>query len=77
MAFRGPFLLDFLGLKDAYSEKDLEAAILRHLERFRLELGAGSSFIARHKRITVDGEHRDLFDDNGNTLPALKEFDVG
>jgi len=56
LVFRDPYLLDFLGLKDAYSEKDLEAAILRDLERFLLELGSDFSFIARQKRITVDGE---------------------
>jgi hypothetical protein len=69
--------LDFLGLKDVYSEKDLEAAILRDLERFLLELGVDFSFIARPRRITVDREHRALLDDNGNTLGALKKFDAG
>ncbi len=42
--------------KDAYAEKDLEAAILREMERFILELGVGFSFIARQKRIVIDGE---------------------
>ena len=56
LVFRDPYLLDFLGLKDAYSEKDQETAILRDLERFLLELGSDFSFIARQKRITVDGE---------------------
>ncbi len=56
MVFRDPYFLDFLGLKDEYSEKDLEAAILRELEKFLLELGAGFTFVARQKRITVDGE---------------------
>jgi len=56
LIFRDPYLLDFLGLKDAYSEKDLEAAILRDLEHFLLELGSDFSFIARQKRITVDKE---------------------
>lgn len=41
LIFRDPYLLDFLGLKDTYSEKDVETAILRELERFLLELGAG------------------------------------
>jgi predicted nuclease of restriction endonuclease-like (RecB) superfamily len=54
LVFRDPYLLDFLGLKDVYSEKDLEMAILQELERFILELGAGFSFLARQKRITVD-----------------------
>ncbi len=56
LVFRDPYFLDFLGLKDAYSEKDLEAAILRELEAFILELGAGFAFVARQKRITVDNE---------------------
>lgn len=56
LVFRDPYLLDFLGLADTYSEKDLEAAILRELEQFLLELGTDFSFVARQKRITVDGE---------------------
>lgn len=56
LIFRDPYLLDFLGLKDTYSEKDLEAAILRDLEQFLLELGSDFSFVARQKRITVDHE---------------------
>ena len=55
MVFQDPYLLGFLGLKDAYREKDLEAAILRKMEEFLLELGAGFAFIARQKRIEVDG----------------------
>ena len=54
LVFRDPYFLDFLGLKDTYSEKDLETAILRELEAFILELGAGFTFVARQKRITVD-----------------------
>ena len=62
LVFRDPYLLDFLGLKDTYSEADLEAAILREIERFMLELGAGFCFVARQKRITIDAEvyHLDL-----------------
>jgi len=69
LVFRDPYLLDFLGLKDAYQEKDLEAAILRELESFILELGGSFTFVARQKRITVDHDdfyldllffHRDL-----------------
>jgi predicted nuclease of restriction endonuclease-like (RecB) superfamily len=56
LIFRDPYLVDFLGLKDAYSEKDLEAAILRDLEHFLLDLGTDFSFIGRQKRITVDNE---------------------
>lgn len=54
LVFRDPYLLDFLGLKGTFQEKDLEAAILRELETFLLELGAGFTFIARQKRMTVD-----------------------
>lgn len=56
LVFRDPYLLDFLGLSGAYSEKDLEAAVLREMEHFLLELGVGFSFVARQKRIIVDGE---------------------
>ncbi len=56
LVFRDPYFLDFLGLKGAYSEKDLETAILRDLEAFLVELGSDFAFLARQKRITVDGE---------------------
>ena len=56
LTFRDPYLLDFLGLADTYSERDLEAAILRELERFLLELGTDFTFVARQKRITIDSE---------------------
>ena len=56
LVFRDPYLLDFLGLHDTYHEKDLEAAILREMESFILELGVGFAFLERQKRITVDGD---------------------
>ncbi len=56
MVFRDPYLLGFLGLRDTYAEKDLEAAILREMEAFILELGVGFAFLERQKRITVGGE---------------------
>lgn len=56
LVFRDPYLLGFLGLKDSYAEKDLEAAILRDMESFILELGVGFAFLERQKRITLDGE---------------------
>lgn len=56
LVFRDPYLLDFLGLRDTYAEKDLEAAILRDMEAFILELGVGFAFMERQKRITVDGD---------------------
>lgn len=62
LVFRDPYVLDFLGLKDTYAEKDLEAAILREIESFILELGTGFSFVARQKRMTIGGvdHHLDL-----------------
>ncbi|MEK6646433.1 MAG: PDDEXK nuclease domain-containing protein [Candidatus Firestonebacteria bacterium] len=56
LIFRDPYFLDFLGLKGAYQEKDIETSILRELEAFILELGTGFSFVARQKRITIDKE---------------------
>ncbi len=56
LVFRDPYFLDFLGLRDTYSEKDLESAILRELENFILEIGVGFAFIGRQYRITIDGE---------------------
>ncbi len=53
MVFRDPYLLDFLGLSGAYSEKDLEAAILREMESFLLEMGSGFCFVERQKRMSV------------------------
>lgn len=54
--FRDPYVLDFLGLKDTYSEKDLENAILAELEKFILEMGIDFAFLARQKRIIIDNE---------------------
>ena len=54
--FRDPYVLDFLGLKDTYNEKDLENAIIRELEKFILEMGNDFAFLSRQKRITIDGE---------------------
>ncbi len=56
LLLKDPYVLDFLGLQDRYLEKDLEDAILRELENFLLELGAGFSFIARQKRIQLDSD---------------------
>jgi predicted nuclease of restriction endonuclease-like (RecB) superfamily len=54
LVFRDPYILDFLGLKDTYAEKDVEAAILREMESFILELGVGFCFVARQHRMQVD-----------------------
>ncbi len=56
LVFRDPYVLDFLGLRDTYSEKELESAILREIESFLLTLGAGFAFVERQKRITLDGD---------------------
>jgi predicted nuclease of restriction endonuclease-like (RecB) superfamily len=56
LVFRDPYVLDFLGLRDTYAERDLEAAILREMEAFILELGVGFAFLERQKRIMVDGD---------------------
>lgn len=60
--FKDPYILDFLGLRDTYLEKDLESAILRELEQFILEIGKGFAFVERQKRMIIDGEdyHLDL-----------------
>jgi len=56
LLLKDPHILDFLEVHDRFLERDLEDAILRELETFLLELGAGFSFIARQKRIQLDGE---------------------
>lgn len=55
---KDPMVLEFLGLKReaAYYEKDLEASIITHLHDFLLEMGNGFSFVARQKRIHMDGD---------------------
>ena len=53
---RDPLVLEFLGLKDEYSESDLEEALLRHLEIFLLELGGEFAFIGRQRRLRIGGE---------------------
>jgi predicted nuclease of restriction endonuclease-like (RecB) superfamily len=53
---RDPFVLEFLGLKDEYSEAELEEALIRELEQFLLELGNDFAFIARQKRLRVGTE---------------------
>lgn len=62
LVFRDPYVLEFLNLNDHYIEKDLEDAIMRELQQFLLELGVGFCFLARQKRIIIDGAdfHLDL-----------------
>lgn len=56
---KDPFVLEFLDLPDNknFLERDLEQALLDKLQNFLLELGKGFAFVARQKRITIDGEH--------------------
>jgi predicted nuclease of restriction endonuclease-like (RecB) superfamily len=56
LLLKDPYVLDFLGLNDRYLERDLEDAILREIEQFLLELGAGFSFVARQKRVQIDDD---------------------
>jgi predicted nuclease of restriction endonuclease-like (RecB) superfamily len=53
---RDPYILEFLNLRDEYSENDLEEALLRHLESFLLELGGDFCFVARQRRLRLGGE---------------------
>ena len=56
---KDPYVLEFLGLKEskAYLENELEQGLINKLHDFLLELGKGFSFVARQKRITIDGDH--------------------
>jgi len=53
---RDPLVLEFLGLKDEYSEHDLEEALVHHLESFLLELGGEFAFIGRQRRLRIGDE---------------------
>ena len=53
---RDPLVLEFLGLKDEYSEHDLEEALVHHLESFLLELGGDFAFIGRQRRLRIGDE---------------------
>lgn len=54
-AVRDPFVLEFLNLKDEYSETDIEDALVRHLEAFLLELGGDFTFVGRQRRLRIGG----------------------
>ena len=56
LLLKDPYVLDFLNLNDRYLETDLEDAILREIEQFLLELGAGFTFVARQKRLQIDND---------------------
>lgn len=53
-AIKDPYVLEFLDLKDEYSESDLEAALIQRLEDFLLELGDGFTFVGRQRRLRID-----------------------
>lgn len=53
---KDPYILEFLDLKDEYSEHELEEALIRHLETFLLELGTDFAFVARQKRLRIGDE---------------------
>lgn len=53
-SLRDPFILEFLDLKDEYSESDLEEALLNHLMDFMLELGDDFAFVGRQRRLRID-----------------------
>src|SRR5207253_5073682 len=53
---KDPFVLEFLGLKDEYSESDLEAALIAKLESFLLELGGDFAFVGRQRRLRIGAE---------------------
>jgi predicted nuclease of restriction endonuclease-like (RecB) superfamily len=58
--FKDPYVLDFLGLKGAYSERDLEAAIVHNLEQFLTELGTDFCFIGRQYAMRIDDDDYSL-----------------
>jgi predicted nuclease of restriction endonuclease-like (RecB) superfamily len=53
-AIKDPFVLEFLDLKDEYSESDMEAALIQHLADFLLELGDDFAFVGRQRRLRID-----------------------
>lgn len=61
LVFRDPYFLNFLGLSDTYSEKDLETAIIVELQCFLIEMGSDFAFMSRQKRISID--NRDYYID--------------
>jgi predicted nuclease of restriction endonuclease-like (RecB) superfamily len=53
---KDPYVLEFLGLKDEYSEADIEETLILHLERFLLELGGDFTFVGRQRRLRIGDE---------------------
>lgn len=62
IVFKSPYFLEFTGLKSGYTEESLENTLISNIEQFLLELGDGFTFVARQKRMIIDGEdfHLDL-----------------
>ena len=56
LVFKSPYFLEFTGLTGMYSERSLEDSLVAHLEQFIIELGNGFTFVARQKRMIIDGE---------------------
>ena len=56
LVFKSPYFLEFTGLTGMYSERDLEDSLVANLEQFILELGCGFTFVARQKRMIIDGQ---------------------
>ena len=52
---KDPYILEFLNLKDEYSESELEEALIHHLESFLIELGGDFAFVGRQKRLRIGG----------------------
>jgi len=61
LIFRDPYFIDFLGLSDIYSEKDMETSIIVEMQRFIIEMGSDFAFMSRQKRISID--NRDYYID--------------
>ncbi len=59
-SLKDPYLFDFLGVGEEALERDIESALVRHITRFLLELGAGFAFVGRQYRLEVGGEELSL-----------------
>jgi hypothetical protein len=73
LLLKDPYILDFPGLSARFLERDLEEAILRELETFLLEWGAGFSFLARQKRIELDVSCRLVLRQLGFSSPTQQD----
>ena len=71
MVFRDPYFLDYCGLADVYSEKDLESAIIAELTQFIIEFGSDFAFLSRQKRITIDNKDYYIEYPDSRFIPIL------